>query len=335
MQPIIHVHLLSKHFKVFKHHQGSIGAIRNLFTRAYHTVKAVDEISFQINPGEMIGYIGPNGAGKSTTIKMLTGLLVPTSGFLSVNGRIPWRDRQTYVARIGAVFGQRTTLWWDLPVIESLTLLKYIYKIPESRFNQNLKEFRALLNLDPFLDTPVRALSLGQRMRADICAALLHDPDLLFLDEPTIGLDVVVKERIRHFIKHINRERNTTILLTTHDLQDVEKLCEKVMIIDGGKLLFDGYLDTLKDRFGGNRKLMVEFSEPYPSYDIDGAQIIQQENQRVVYSFTRKDITASELIGRLSQRYRIHDISVREPEVEATIRKIYQDQLLKKNPEGL
>jgi ABC-2 type transport system ATP-binding protein len=335
MQPVIQVQQLSKHFKVFKHHQGSVGAIRNLFTRTYHTVKAVDEISFRINPGEMIGYIGPNGAGKSTTIKMLTGLLVPTSGSLLVNGRIPWRERQQYVSRIGAVFGQRTTLWWDLPVIESLSLLKYIYKIPENRFNENLTEFRALLDLDTFLDTPVRALSLGQRMRADICAALLHDPDLLFLDEPTIGLDVVVKERIRNFIKHINQERKTTILLTTHDLQDVEKLCERVLIIDGGKLLFDGHLDTLKDRFGGNRKLLVEFTEPYISYAIDGAEIIQQDNRRVVYSFIRKDITASELIGRLSRQYHIHDISVREPEVETTIRKIYEEQLLKNKPEGL
>jgi len=332
MQPIIQVNTLSKYFKVFKHHRGTLGAIRNLFTRSHRLVKAVDRISFAIHPGEMVGYIGPNGAGKSTTIKMLTGLLVPTSGFIQVNGQVPWQERQTYVARIGAVFGQRTTLWWDLPVIESLMLLKYIYKIPEQDFEENLSEFRELLKLDSFLDTPVRTLSLGQRMRADICAALLHNPTLLFLDEPTIGLDVVVKERIREFILYINQKRNTTILLTTHDLRDVEKLCDRVLIIDGGRLLFDGHLDTLKDRFGGDRKLLVEFAEPYPTYAINGADIIQQENQRVVYSFKRNEITASELIGRLSQHYRIHDISVREPEVEATIRRIYEDQLLSNDP---
>ncbi len=333
MRPIIQVEKLSKQFKVFKHHRGTLGAIRNLFTRTHHVIKAVDQISFQVNPGEMVGYIGPNGAGKSTTIKMLTGLLVPTSGFVQVKGQVPWEERKTYVANIGAVFGQRTTLWWDLPVIEFLTLLKYIYKIPERRFEENLSEFRELLNLDSFLDTPVRSLSLGQRMRADICAALLHTPDILFLDEPTIGLDVVAKERIRHFILHINQERNTTILLTTHDLQDVEKLCERILIIDGGKLLFDGRMETLKDRFGGDRELLVEFAEPYSSYTIDGAEIIRQENQRVVYGFDRFSITASELIGRLSNQYRIHDLSVREPEVEATIRRIYEDQLLKKNPQ--
>lgn len=238
MPQIIQVKNLQKYFKVFKHHRGATGAIRNLFSRDYSIVKAVDGISFTIKSGELVGYIGPNGAGKSTTIKMLTGLLVPTDGEINVNGYLPWKERQEYVSRIGIVFGQRTTLWWDLPVIESLNLLQYIYRIPKKRFKINLNEFQELLSLDPFLDTPVRLLSLGQRMRADICASLLHDPELLFLDEPTIGLDVVAKERIRQFILHINQERKTTVLLTTHDLSDVEKLCDRVMIIDHGKLLY-------------------------------------------------------------------------------------------------
>jgi ABC-2 type transport system ATP-binding protein len=276
----------------------------------------------------LVGYLGPNGAGKSTTIKMLAGLLVPSEGELWVNGRLPWRERQAHVARIGAVFGQRTTLWWDLPVIESLDLLQYIYRIPHDRFRQNLSEFRALLELDPFLHTPVRSLSLGQRMRADICAALLHDPDLLFLDEPTIGLDVVAKERIRQFILHINQQRGTTVILTTHDLSDVEKLCERVMIIDQGRLLFDGRLDTLRDRFGGKRELVVDLAEDYPSVVVDGAQVIEREGQRVVYHFARGAITASELIGRLSACYRIRDLSVREPDIEATVRRIYEERLL-------
>jgi ABC-2 type transport system ATP-binding protein len=273
-------------------------------------------------------YLGPNGAGKSTTIKMLTGLLVPSGGELWVNGHIPWRERQIYVARSGAVFGQRTTLWWDLPVIESLDLLQHIYKIPSDHFRQNLAEFRELLDLDPFLHTPVRSLSLGQRMRADICAALLHDPLLLFWDEPTIGLDVVAKERIRQFIQHINRQRKTTIILTTHDLSDVEKLCERVMIIDRGRLLFDGQLATLQDRFGGKRELVVDFAENYPEAEIACAQIVERNGLRVTYQFERGTVTASELIGRLSAKYCIRDLAVREPDIEATVRRIYEERLL-------
>jgi ABC-2 type transport system ATP-binding protein len=259
---MIHLQSLHKHFSLPLTQPGFGGMMRGLFARETRLVRAVDGITFAIEPGEVVGYLGPNGAGKSTTIKMLTGLLVPTGGEIFVNGHIPWKARERYVARIGAVFGQRTTLWWDLPVIESLELLQHVYKIPPARFRQNLTEFREILDLDPFLQAPTRSLSLGQRMRADLAAALLHDPDLLFLDEPTIGLDVVAKERIRQFILHINRARGTTILLTTHDLSDVEKLCERVMIIDHGKLLYDGKLEALKTRFGGNRELIVDFAEP-------------------------------------------------------------------------
>jgi ABC-2 type transport system ATP-binding protein len=259
---------------------------------------------------------------------MLTGLLVPTGGELWVNGRVPWRERKQHVATIGAVFGQRTTLWWDLPTIESLELLQYIYKIPADRFRRNLDEFRTLLELDPFLGTPVRSLSLGQRMRADICAALLHDPLLLFLDEPTIGLDVVAKERIRQFITHVNRERGTTVILTTHDLSDVEKLCERVMIIDHGKLLFDGQLEALRDRFGGERELVVDLGAASEDVSVEGAQAIARDGLRVTYRFERGSITASELIGRLSARYPILDLQVREPEIEDTVRRIYEERLL-------
>jgi ABC-2 type transport system ATP-binding protein len=232
------------------------------------------------------------------------------------------------VATLGAVFGQRTTLWWDLPVIESFDLLQYIYRIPPDRFRQNLDEFRQLLDLDPFLDTPVRSLSLGQRMRADLCAALLHDPVLLFLDEPTIGLDVVAKERIRQFILHINREHGTTVLLTTHDLSDVEKLCERVIIIDQGRLLYDGKLDALREQFGGKRELLVYFAQEYESVVVDGAQVVERDGTRATYQFERGDITASELIGRLSDSYRIRDLQVREPEIEETVRRIYEERLL-------
>jgi ABC-2 type transport system ATP-binding protein len=328
MKPIIQVYGLEKHFKLSKHHRGLWGSLLNLATREYNLVRAVDGITFEMQPGELVGYLGPNGAGKSTTIKMLTGLLVPSGGELQVNGFVPWKERQAYVARIGAVFGQRTTLWWDLPVIESFDLLQHIYRIPADRYRQNMAEFRKLLELDPFLNTPVRSLSLGQRMRADLCAALLHDPTLLFLDEPTIGLDVVAKERIRRFIGHINRQRGTTIILTTHDLSDVEKMCERVMIIDHGKLLFDGQLGALRERFGGKRQLVVDFAEPYHDISIEGAEVYHHEGTRATYLFDGKKTTASELIGRLSVRYKIHDLEVRAPDIETTIRRIYEERLL-------
>lgn len=330
MNTIISVNQLQKHFKINKHHKGAFGSVRNLFSREFTLVKAVDDISFAVERGELVGYLGPNGAGKSTTIKMLTGLLVPTGGEVVVNGRIPHKERREYVNRIGAVFGQRTTLWWDLPVIESLELIQHIYKIPPDRFQQNLKTFNDLLELTPFLDTPVRSLSLGQRMRADICAALLHDPDLLFLDEPTIGLDVVAKERIRQFIQYINQEKGTTILLTTHDMADVQRLCERVMIIDKGSLLFDGNLDSLQDRFGGKRALLVDFAEVYEDVSVEGAEVVREENGRITYLFDRKAISASELIGRVSAKYRIQDLAVQEPDIEATIRRIYEERLLEK-----
>jgi ABC-2 type transport system ATP-binding protein len=329
MNPIITVNELSKHFRVRKHYRGRFAALRNLTTREHRTVRAVDEISFEIMPGELVGYLGPNGAGKSTTIKMLTGLLVPTSGEMQVNGMLPWKQRTQYVQEIGAVFGQRTTLWWDLPVVESFDLLGTIYKVPEKEFKRSLDEFRTLLDLDDFINTPVRSLSLGQRMRADICAALLHNPRLLFLDEPTIGLDVVAKERIRQFIQYINQERGTTVVLTTHDLSDVEKLCRRVMVIDEGKLLYDGQLDALASRFGGERQLIVELAEEYAEVDIQGAEVILHEGRWVTYQFARESITASELIGRLSDEYRIRDLEVREPALEETIRRIYEERLLK------
>jgi ABC-2 type transport system ATP-binding protein len=328
MPAIITVEDLNKHFKVYKHHRGILGPLRNLFSRASSLVRAVDGITFEIKSGELVGYLGPNGAGKSTTLKMLTGLLVPTSGKIIVQDQIPWKNRTNYVAEIGAVFGQRTTLWWDLPVIESLDLLQHIYKIPDDRFQQNLNEFRELLELDTFLNTPVRALSLGQRMRADICAALLHDPKLLFLDEPTIGLDVVAKERIRQFIQHINEERGITVLLTTHDLSDVEKLCKRVMIIDHGKLLYDGKLHLLQEDFGGKRQLIVDFMENYESVSVEGGTITERDGTRRTIHFSSQEITASELINQLSAHYRIRDLEVREPDIETTIRRIYEDRLL-------
>jgi ABC-2 type transport system ATP-binding protein len=270
MSQIISARALCKSFQVVKRRAGLGGVLRNLVAPVYQTVQAVDRVSFALEEGELVGYLGPNGAGKSTTIKMLTGLLVPTSGDLQVDGMLPWKERARYVARIGAVFGQRTTLWWDLPVIESFELLQPMYRVPADRFKRSLDEFVALLEMESFLDTPVRALSLGQRMRADLCAALLHEPRLVFLDEPTIGLDVVAKERIRQFIQHINRQRGVTVLLTTHDISDVERLCERVMILDHGQMLYDGTLARLNQRFESDWSLVVTFAGDYADVSLPG-----------------------------------------------------------------
>jgi len=328
MKPIIRVNKLTKTFKIYKNHKGFFGAVRNLFDRKFNLIHAVDKISFEIYPGEMVGYIGPNGAGKSTTIKMLTGLLVPTDGEVIVNGYVPWKERKHYVKDIGAVFGQRTTLWWDLPLTDSFDLLRDIYTIPEEIYKHNFYLFKEILALDEFMETPVRSLSLGQRMRADLCAALLHNPSLVFLDEPTIGLDVVAKQRIREFIQYINQERKTTILLTTHDISDVSKLCERVMIIDHGKILFDGKLESLLKEFGGHRLLIVEFAEFYPEPKLADAHIVQRKGDKVIYSFERKVISASKLIHQLSEKYRLIDLEVRDQPIEDTIRQIYEDRLL-------
>ncbi len=332
--PIIHVRGLEKNFRVARYRGGALSALRSLISREYRLVRAVDGVSFDIAAGEIVGYLGPNGAGKSTTLKMLTGLLVPSGGELLVDGFTPWRERRRYVARIGAVFGQRTSLWWDLPVIESLELLRHIYRVPYDRFKSNLHEIGETLDLGPFLDTPVRSLSLGQRMRADLAAAMLHEPKLLFLDEPTIGLDVVAKESIRNFILSMNRSRGTTVVLTTHDLSDVEKLCERVMIIDHGALIFDGRLQSLRDRFGGDRRLVVDFEDEHVDVAVEGAVVAERDGRRAIYSFARESVSAAELIGRVAARYRIRDLEVREPEIEATVRRIYEERLLDKESTG-
>jgi len=299
-----------------------------LFSSKYRLIRAVEDVSFSIEAGELVGYLGPNGAGKSTTIKILTGILVPSGGEVRVAGRVPWNERVDHVRGIGVVFGQRTNLWWDLPVIESLDLLRHIYRNPAERYEHNLAEFREILGLDEFISTPVRSLSLGQRMRADLAGALLHDPQIVFLDEPTIGLDVVAKERIRQFTKLIKRECGVTVILTTHDLGDVEKLCERVLMIDHGKLLFDGAPGELVKRFSGERELVVDFAENYASVEIDGARVVDRDERRATYRFARGSISASELIQRLSAQYRIIDLSVQEPQIDDTVRKIYEQGLL-------
>ena len=277
--PIITVEHLSKNFKVHKRRKGFWGSLGGAISREHDIIKAVDNVNFTLERGELVGYIGANGAGKSTTIKMLTGILVPTSGHIDVMGLTPYHRRKENARRIGVVFGQRTQLWWDLPVIDSFELLKHIYEIPENRYNENLKFFSELLQLRPFLSTPVRKLSLGQRMRCDLTAALLHNPEILYLDEPTIGLDVVAKEQVRQFLKQINAERQVTVILTTHDLNDVEQVCQRLIIIDSGKIIYDGGIDVLKKRYGKTRMLIVDLTQPYSDIQLEGVKLTRREGK--------------------------------------------------------
>ena len=259
-----------KEFRTYRRRPGFVGSLRTLFTRDYHVVKAVDNISFQVDQGEVVGYVGPNGAGKSTTIKMLTGVLYPTNGNVEVCGLSPAKDRKRNLIHIGAVFGQRTQLWWDLPLSESFEVLRYIYKVSERTYKDNIALFSEILGIDEFMHIPVRQLSLGQRMRGDIAASLLHNPDILYLDEPTIGLDVLVKDKIRQFIKDMNAERKTTVILTTHDMADIGALCKRIMIIDKGRIIYDGSLEDIKRLYGSLSTLVVDLNEPVERITANG-----------------------------------------------------------------
>jgi ABC-2 type transport system ATP-binding protein len=293
------------------------------FRRTTHQVRAVRDLSFNVERGEMVGYIGPNGAGKSTTIKMLTGILVPTSGHLRVAGIDPSRDRVGLTRRIGVVFGQRTTLWWDLPLRDSFDLLRRIYRVDRERFRTNLAEFTELLDLGNLMDTPVRQLSLGQRMRGDIAAALLHEPEILYLDEPTIGLDVVSKGRLREFLRRVNAERAVTLLLTTHDLQDIEQLCRRVMVIDHGSLVYDGSLTGLHAHGSSSRTLVVDLVDSGPPIDVPGASVDRVEGPRQWLSFPA-GASAAPLVAAVAASYDVADLSIQEPDIEAVIRELYQ-----------
>ncbi len=322
---LIEVENLHKTFQIAVRRQGRFGAFKTLLAREYRAVHAVDGVSFAVQRGEMVGYLGPNGAGKSTTLKMLTGILVPTSGRISVDGRDPHSQRVAHVRNIGVVFGQRTQLWWDLPTIESFELLRHIYHIPLAHWRENLATFSELLEMQPFLETPVRQLSLGQRMRADLAAALLHDPAILFLDEPTIGLDVVARERIRQFLTEINRDRAITIILTTHDLGDIERLCQRVVLIDHGHVIYDGALAELRTRFGLWRTLVVDLASGEElAVQVANAEVIRREGPRIWLRFDRTVTTAAALIAEVAARYPIRDLTVEEPEIETIVRDIYQ-----------
>jgi ABC-2 type transport system ATP-binding protein len=325
---MIEVSHLEKTFRVAVHRPGLLGAVSSLVARRYRLVHAVRELSFTIEPGEMVGCLGPNGAGKSTTIKMLTGILVPSGGSLRVLGEVPYRRRKQVAQRIGVVFGQRTQLWWDLPLVDSLELLRYVYRVDADRYARNMRRLRDLLDLDPFLDTPVRQLSLGQRMRGDLAAALLHDPAILYLDEPTIGLDVVAKHRVREFLREINRQDGVTVVLTTHDMADVEQLCSRLLIIDHGRLLYDGTLETIRDQLGTERTLVVDLAEEHPgALEAPLAREVRADGPRRWLRFNRLEISAADLIAEVAARYRLRDLTIEEPDIETIVRRIYEHGL--------
>lgn len=327
--PIIEAHSLSKHYKRFRRRPGLGGAIKDLWHRKYEVVRAVDGIDLSVERGEIIGYIGPNGAGKSTTIKMLTGILVPTAGTLAVQGLVPHKDRYRHVKTIGVVFGQRTQLWWDIAVIEAFNLLQKIYEIPMTDYRARLERFKQVLGLGDLLDIPVRKLSLGQRMRCDLAASLLHNPRILFLDEPTIGLDVAVKAGIRDFIREMNREQGTTVILTTHDLSDIEELCSRVVMIDSGKLIYDGELRALKETVDIPRRLLVETLFPIrPDKMLQLLQgfpmdVTAVDPYRWELGFSKSRVSLPQLMQLLLDTLEVRDLEIEEPAIEDIVRQIY------------
>jgi len=326
----IEVEKLRKEFKAYSSRSGLMGAFRDLFTRNYKVIRAVNDISFTVKQGEMVGYIGENGAGKSTTIKMLTGILTPTSGKVIVNGMNPHKEREKFVRTIGVVFGQRSQLWWDIAVQESFRLLKKVYRVSEQDYKDHMEHVIETLDIGPLLDKPVRKLSLGQRMRCELAAALIHNPPLLFLDEPTIGLDVLVKLKIRKFLKEINEKYNTTILLTTHDISDIEALCERVIMLDEGRIIYDGSLQELKTNWGEGKQIQFVFAKEITYEELlmltNDLQVEWQAGEREnIWTAHVPPIQMSDVIGRIVARYEIRDININEVSTEEIIRNIYEE----------
>jgi ABC-2 type transport system ATP-binding protein len=325
---IIKVENLTKRFMRPVRELGFRGAVKDLFNRQFEQKVAVDNVSFEIERGEIVGYLGPNGAGKSTSIKMLVGILVPTSGTVEIDGIIPYKNRKENAKKIGVVFGQRSQLWWDIPVMETFQLMKHMYKIPEERFKKDIEMFTDVLGVDEFMNVAVRQLSLGQRMRADLCAALLHNPPIVYLDEPTIGLDVVVKKKIREFLLEVNKAYQTTILLTTHDMSDVEKLCSRVIIINSGKKIFDGHLDNLKADYGSGEAMTIHLEA-----EVEGLNALKMmgvkyyhydtESGKIQLQYDKKMVNSASLLSWFMERTSIHEFEIKPCEVEDVIREIY------------
>jgi ABC-2 type transport system ATP-binding protein len=319
--PQIVVEDLRKAFRIAERKAGLLGALKGLARRKYRTVNALDGISFTVEAGELVGYIGPNGAGKSTTVKVLGGIMVPDSGRCEVNGRVPWKQRIAHVAQLGVVFGQRTQLWWDLPVVESFELLRDIYRVQPEAYRKKRDELIEVLAIADLLDTPVRQLSLGQRMRCDLAAALLHAPPILFLDEPTIGLDAVSKLAVRDFVKRLNRD-GVTVLLTTHDMDDIEALCTRVMVIGSGKILSDGTLPELRRKVTRERWLTIDLDDEWT--DEPDTTVVRRDGERVVLAFDPETLAPAELIRRIASKHAVRDLFVENPPIETIIARLYE-----------
>lgn len=322
---IISVNALWKDFLIPRRKQGFLGSLSSLFSPEYVKKTALDNISFNINEGELVGYIGPNGAGKSTTVKILSGILVPNGGDVKVMGKTPWEHRIDTVRQLGVVFGQRTQLWWDLPVIESFELLKDIYNVSDRDYTNTLGLLTDTLELSKLMHVPVRQLSLGQRMRCDIAASLLHSPKILFLDEPTIGLDAVSKLAVRDFIRHLNKERKVTVMLTTHDMDDIESLCTRVIILNEGQIYLDGTLASLRKKMSPERRLIVDLIKENDTVSDPHAVLVKQEGHRVWLSFNPTVTTTTELISRITSRHAISDLYVENPPIEEIIARFYRN----------
>lgn len=329
---------LKKEFKTNKKYPGFKGAIKSLFSKEYITKTAVDDISFEINKGEIVGYIGANGAGKSTTIKMMTGILVPTSGDITVNGIIPYEEREKNAKDIGVVFGQKTQLWWDLPLSETFSLLKEIYEVSDKDFEERMVFLNEVLELNDFMLNPVRTLSLGQRMRADLAASLIHNPKILYLDEPTIGLDIVVKDNVRKAIKKINELYNTTVILTTHDLSDIEELCNRIIIIDKGQIIYDGNISTIKEKYGYMTNIEINTKKEIDISEIKLNKLFNLSNEDLFFeffkdekklklSFNKNKISSSDIIFHIMKDFRVLDFVVKETGIDEIIKKIYKSEV--------
>ena len=333
---MINLKNISKTFMVATRKRGTLAALFSLFRREYREIHALEDISFSVEKGEIVGFIGPNGAGKSTAIKIMSGILVPDSGECTILGMCPWKSRRKYVSHIGVVFGQRTQLWWDVPVQDSLDLLKDIYRVDENRFKENLGELSEILELTPLLSLPLRQLSLGQRMRCEIAASLLHDPEVLFLDEPTIGLDAVSKLAVRRIIEDLNRERNITVILTSHDMDDIEALTDRILLIGKGKLLYDGALGALRSRYDRLRRLEIHYEgggiSAGPSADAltqlpepAGVKLISQKDNRAVYEVDTSVIGVSAALRILGEKLDIRDMSAGSRPIEELIASLYRE----------
>lgn len=326
---LIEVKNICKNFEIYKRQKGFANSLKSLFSRQYEIKRAVDNISFNLERGELVGYVGPNGAGKSTTIKMLAGILVPTSGTITVDGKIPHLNRKQNAMHIGVVFGQRSQLYWDLPMEDTFELYKKMYKIDNQRFRRNVDFYIELLEMQEFLRRPVRQLSLGQKMRADLAVALLHDPEIVYLDEPTIGLDVVAKSRIRRFIKEVNKEKKTTVILTTHDMDDIEQICTRLIMIDKGQMIYDGTLEAFKEIYGEGHMLTVDFADESVKIDDSRLKVIKEEGPRKWIVFKKQDIGIAEAVTLITRKYNITDLNLKEPDIEEIVKTTYE----KKNSE--